>query len=36
MLQMTGGLLIVGVAARVLTSAVQTGLDQQRRGQPPD
>ena len=31
MLQMTGGLLLVGVAARVLTSAVQAGLRRQRR-----
>jgi hypothetical protein len=31
MLQMTGGLLLVGVAARVLASAVQAGLRRQRR-----
>lgn len=31
MLQMAGGLLLVGVAARVLASAVQAGLHQQRR-----
>ncbi|MFG3079032.1 potassium channel family protein [Streptomyces sp. NPDC048225] len=31
MAQMAGGLLIVGVAARVLASAVQTGLDRKRR-----
>ncbi|MGC3002970.1 potassium channel family protein [Streptomyces sp. G35A] len=32
MLQMTGGLLLVGVAARVLASAVQEGLRRQRHG----
>ncbi|WP_121717504.1 potassium channel family protein [Streptomyces sp. E5N91] len=32
MAQMTGGLLLVGVAARVLASAVQAGLNRQRRG----
>ncbi|UUU33789.1 potassium channel family protein [Streptomyces sp. CA-210063] len=32
MLQMTGGLLLVGVAARVLAGAVQAGLRRQRRG----
>ncbi|MEU2064092.1 potassium channel family protein [Streptomyces sp. NPDC013455] len=32
MLQMAGGLLLVGVAARVLASAVQAGLRRQRRG----
>ncbi|MFI9587362.1 potassium channel family protein [Streptomyces sp. NPDC052236] len=32
MLQMAGGLLFVGIAARVLASAVRTGLRQQRRG----
>lgn len=31
MLQMAGGLLLVGVAARVLASAVQAGLRRQRR-----
>ncbi|MEV4045978.1 potassium channel family protein [Streptomyces sp. NPDC049744] len=31
MAQMTGGLLLVGVAARVLTSAVQAGLARKRR-----
>ncbi|MGW7356073.1 potassium channel family protein [Streptomyces sp. NPDC054802] len=31
MAQMAGGLLLVGVAARVLASAVQAGLDRQRR-----
>ncbi|MFI1167242.1 potassium channel family protein [Streptomyces sp. NPDC020801] len=37
MLQMTGGLLLVGVAARVLTTAIQAGLRQQRRnGTPPE
>ncbi|MEU7057245.1 potassium channel family protein [Streptomyces sp. NPDC046197] len=35
MLQMTGGLLLVGVAARILTSAVQAGL-QQRNREPPE
>ncbi|MFF7899297.1 potassium channel family protein [Streptomyces sp. NPDC088817] len=35
MLQMTGGLLLVGVAARVLTGAIQAGLRQQRRDRPP-
>lgn len=34
MLQMTGGLLLVGVAARVLAAAVQTGLRQRGR-EPP-
>lgn len=34
MLQMAGGLLLVGVAARVLTTAIQTGLRQQRRDRP--
>ncbi|MFK4593967.1 hypothetical protein RKD30_000634 [Streptomyces pristinaespiralis] len=34
MLQMAGGLLLVGVAARVLASAVQAGLLRQRR-EPP-
>ncbi|PZH18042.1 metal transporter [Streptomyces sp. NTH33] len=34
-LQMVGGLLLVGVAARVLASAVQAGLRQQR-GRPPE
>ncbi|CAA20278.1 MULTISPECIES: potassium channel family protein [Streptomyces] len=32
MAQMTGGLLLVGVAARVLASAVQAGLHRQGRG----
>ncbi|MBQ0877538.1 MULTISPECIES: potassium channel family protein [Streptomyces] len=32
MTQMTGGLLLVGVAARILASAVQAGLNRQRRG----
>ncbi|MFD8525220.1 potassium channel family protein [Streptomyces capillispiralis] len=32
MAQMAGGLLLVGVAARVLASAVQAGLRRQRRG----
>ncbi|WP_121745163.1 potassium channel family protein [Streptomyces sp. E2N166] len=32
MAQMAGGLLLVGVAARVLASAVQAGLNRQRRG----
>lgn len=32
MAQMLGGLLLVGVAARVLASAVQAGLRRQRRG----
>ncbi|WP_405815874.1 potassium channel family protein [Streptomyces sp. NBC_01390] len=32
MAQMVGGLLLVGVAARVLASAVQAGLRRQRRG----
>ncbi|MGP4086946.1 potassium channel family protein [Streptomyces sp. KR55] len=32
MLQMTGGLLLIGVAARALASAVQAGLRRQRRG----
>jgi hypothetical protein len=36
MFQMTGGLLLVGVAARVLTSAIQTGLRQQHRERPPE
>ncbi|MFI1534953.1 potassium channel family protein [Streptomyces anandii] len=36
MLQMAGGLLLVGVAARVLTTAIQTGLRQQRRDRPPE
>ncbi|MFE9774056.1 potassium channel family protein [Streptomyces sp. NPDC005931] len=35
MLQMAGGLLLVGVAARVLASAVQAGLRRQR-GEPSD
>ncbi|MFK4145979.1 ion channel [Streptomyces sp. NPDC004065] len=35
MLQMAGGLLLVGVAARVLTSAIQAGLRQQHRDRPP-
>ncbi|MFI9615244.1 potassium channel family protein [Streptomyces sp. NPDC052023] len=35
MLQMAGGLLLVGVAARVVASAVQAGL-QQRRGSATD
>ncbi|MEV7993341.1 potassium channel family protein [Streptomyces sp. NPDC086077] len=35
MLQMAGGLLLVGVAARVLAGAVQAGL-QQRRDRAPD
>ncbi|MGW4820252.1 potassium channel family protein [Streptomyces sp. NPDC004227] len=35
MLQMTGGLLLVGVAARVLTGAIQAGLRQQHRDRPP-
>ncbi|MEU1053448.1 potassium channel family protein [Streptomyces sp. NPDC005876] len=37
MAQMTGGLLLVGVAARVLASAVQAGLSRQRQvaGAPP-
>ncbi|MEV7792917.1 potassium channel family protein [Streptomyces sp. NPDC087512] len=34
MVQMAGGLLLVGVAARVLASAVQTGLRRKRR-EPP-
>lgn len=36
MLQMIGGLLIVGVAARVLAGAVQAGLRRQGRDTPPD
>lgn len=32
MARMTGGLLLVGVAARILASAVQAGLNRQRRG----
>ncbi|ELP63640.1 potassium channel family protein [Streptomyces turgidiscabies] len=32
MAQMAGGLLLVGIAARVLASAVQAGLRRQRRG----
>lgn len=39
MVQMTGGLLLVGVAARVLAAAVRTGLRRQRRphhGEPPN
>ncbi|MFF3334993.1 potassium channel family protein [Streptomyces sp. NPDC002888] len=36
MLQMTGGLLIVGVAARVLAGAVRAGLRRQGRETPPD
>ncbi|MCH0564226.1 MULTISPECIES: potassium channel family protein [unclassified Streptomyces] len=35
MLQMTGGLILAGVAARILTHAVQTGLRRQGR-QPPE
>ncbi|MFD4977301.1 potassium channel family protein [Streptomyces sp. NPDC058424] len=35
MLQMTGGLLLVGVAARVLTDAIQAGLRQQHHDRPP-
>ncbi|MFF4862907.1 potassium channel family protein [Streptomyces sp. NPDC002405] len=35
MLQMAGGLLLVGVAARVLTGAIQAGLRQQHRDRPP-
>lgn len=35
MLQMTGGLLFVGVAARVLTNAIQAGLRQQHPKRPP-
>ncbi|MFB7650357.1 MULTISPECIES: potassium channel family protein [unclassified Streptomyces] len=36
MIQMAGGLLLVGVAARVLVGAVQTGLRRQGRETPPD
>lgn len=36
MLQMTGGLLLVGVAARVLAGAVQAGLRRQGREPPPE
>ncbi|MFG2133279.1 potassium channel family protein [Streptomyces sp. NPDC048751] len=36
MLQMIGGLLIVGVAARLLAGAVQAGLRRQGRDTPPD
>ncbi|MGX4693581.1 potassium channel family protein [Streptomyces sp. JNUCC 63] len=36
MFQMAGGLLLVGVAARVLTSAIQAGLRQQHRERPPE
>lgn len=36
MIQMAGGLLLVGVAARVLMGAVQTGLRRQGREPPPD
>ncbi|WP_313884390.1 potassium channel family protein [Streptomyces tropicalis] len=35
MLQMLGGLLLVGVAARILAAAVQTGLRQRDRRPPP-
>ncbi|WP_344049703.1 potassium channel family protein [Streptomyces thermoalcalitolerans] len=35
MLQMTGGLLFVGVAARVLAEAIQAGLRHQHRDRPP-
>ncbi|MFF4353492.1 potassium channel family protein [Streptomyces sp. NPDC001530] len=36
MLQMTGGLLLVGVAARVLAGAVRAALQRQGRVPPPD
>jgi len=36
MVQMAGGLLLVGVAARVLAGAVQAGLLQRRREPPPE
>ncbi|WP_151482292.1 potassium channel family protein [Streptomyces albicerus] len=36
MLQMTGGLLLVGVAARVLAGAVRAGLRRQGREPPPE
>ncbi|MGW7284075.1 potassium channel family protein [Streptomyces sp. NPDC054847] len=36
MLQIAGGLLLVGVAARVLASAVQAGLRRQRHGPPAE
>ncbi|WP_078947931.1 potassium channel family protein [Streptomyces griseus] len=36
MLQMTGGLLIVGVAARILSGAIRVGLQRQGRRPPPD
>ncbi|MFI2645343.1 potassium channel family protein [Streptomyces sp. NPDC018610] len=35
MFQMTGGLLLVGVAARVLTEAIQAGLRRRDRERPP-
>ncbi|MFF6997313.1 potassium channel family protein [Streptomyces sp. NPDC008313] len=36
MVQMAGGLLLVGVAARVLAGAVETGLRRQHRDASPD
>ncbi|QGV77252.1 ion channel [Streptomyces ficellus] len=36
MLQMLGGLLLVGVAARILAAAVQAGLRRQGRPPPPE
>jgi hypothetical protein len=36
MLQMTGGLLLFGVAARVLAGAIRTGLRRQGRETPPE
>ncbi|WP_369244523.1 potassium channel family protein [Streptomyces sp. R41] len=36
MLQMTGGLLLVGVAARVLAGAIRAGLRRQGRDSPPE
>ncbi|MFJ8198433.1 potassium channel family protein [Streptomyces sp. NPDC096152] len=36
MLQMVGGLLLVGLAARVLAAAVETGLRQADRKPPPE
>ncbi|WP_031070821.1 potassium channel family protein [Streptomyces sp. NRRL S-118] len=36
MLQMLGGLLLVGVAARILAGAVQAGLRRQGRASPPE
>jgi O-antigen ligase len=36
MLQMAGGLLVVGVAARILAGAIRTGLRRQGRETPPE